>query len=132
MFIGKGTLKICSKFTGEHPYETMISIKLLPKCDFNSNFTEITLWYWYSPINLLDIFRTPFPKNTSGRLLQTNETLATNKIHTSSRISVAAINDWFSCESETCCCEFWYILPQPALTCSRSTLTSFWFIYWYL
>ena len=44
----------------------------MPKCDFNkaaSNFTEITLRHWSSPVCLLHIFRTPFPKNTSGRLL---------------------------------------------------------------
>ena len=28
MFLGKGVLKICSKFTGEHPYRSVISIKL--------------------------------------------------------------------------------------------------------
>ena len=31
----------------------------------------ITLWHRFSPVNLLHIFRTPFPKNTSGRLLLT-------------------------------------------------------------
>ena len=36
-FSGKGVLKICSKFTGEHPCSSVISIKLL------SNFNEITL-----------------------------------------------------------------------------------------
>ena len=40
-----------------------------PKCDFNSNFIEITLRHGYSPVNFLHIFRTPFLKNTSGRLL---------------------------------------------------------------
>ena len=54
----KGALKICSKFTGEYPCRSVISIKLL------CNFIEITLWYGCSPI-----FRTPFTKNTSGRLL---------------------------------------------------------------
>ena len=34
VFLGKGALKTCSKFTGEHPCENVISIKLL-KCDFN-------------------------------------------------------------------------------------------------
>ena len=34
-----------------------------------SNFSEITLWHWCSPVSLLHIFRTPFPKNTSGWLL---------------------------------------------------------------
>ena len=28
VFLGKGVLKICSKFTGEHPYRSVISIKL--------------------------------------------------------------------------------------------------------
>ena len=37
----------------------------MPKCDFNSNFIEITLRYGYSPVNILHIFRTPFPKGTS-------------------------------------------------------------------
>ena len=34
-----------------------------------SNFSEITLWHWCSPVSLLHIFRTPFPKNISGWLL---------------------------------------------------------------
>ena len=37
LFLEKGILKICSKFTGEHPCRSVISIKLL------SNFIEITL-----------------------------------------------------------------------------------------
>ena len=44
----------------------------MPKCDFNKiacNFIEITLTYGCSPVNLVHIFRTPFPKNTSGWLL---------------------------------------------------------------
>ena len=44
MFLGKAVRKICSKFTGEHPRGI-------------------------SPVNLLHIFRTLFPKNTSGGLL---------------------------------------------------------------
>ena len=63
VFLGKGVLKISSTFTGEHPYRKKISIKLL------SNFVEITLRHVCSPVNLLRIFRTPFPKNTSGWLL---------------------------------------------------------------
>ena len=46
VFLGKGVLKICSKFTGEHPC-----------CS------------WCSSVNLLHIFKTPFTKNTSGALL---------------------------------------------------------------
>ena len=40
-----------------------ISIKL------QNNFIEITLRHGCSPVSLLDIFRTPFLKNTSGLLL---------------------------------------------------------------
>ena len=35
----------------------------------NINFIEFSLRHGCSPVNLLHIFRTPFPKNTSGRLL---------------------------------------------------------------
>ena len=52
VFLGKGVLKICSKFTGEHPCRI-----------------EIALRHGCSSVNLLHIFGTPFPKNTSGRLL---------------------------------------------------------------
>ena len=64
VFLGKGVLKICCKFTGEHPCRSVILIKL------QSNVIEITLPHGYSPVNLLHTFRTPFLKNTSGwRLL---------------------------------------------------------------
>ena len=63
VFLGKGVLKICSKFTGEHPYQSVISIKFL------CNFLEIALGHGRSPANLLYIFRALFTKNTSGRLL---------------------------------------------------------------
>ena len=55
MFLGKGALKICNKFTGEHPCPSAISIKLLCK------FIKITLRQERSTVNLLHIFRTPFP-----------------------------------------------------------------------
>ena len=41
----------------------------MPKCDFDKvarNFIEIALRHGCSPVNLLHIFRTPFPKNTTG------------------------------------------------------------------
>ena len=63
VFLRKGVLKICSKFTEEHPCQIVVSIKL------QSNFVEITLRHEYSSVNLPHIFRTPFPKNTSGWLL---------------------------------------------------------------
>ena len=63
VFLAKSVLKIRIKFTGEHPCRSVILINLF------CNFTEIILRHGCSPINLLYIFRTPFPKNTSERLL---------------------------------------------------------------
>ena len=53
--LGKATLEIYARFTGEHLCRSVISI-------------EITLWHKCSPANLLHNFRTAFPKNTSRRL----------------------------------------------------------------
>ena len=36
----------------------------MSKCDLQSNFIEIILRHGCSPVNLLHIFRTPFPENT--------------------------------------------------------------------
>ena len=63
VFLRKGVLKICIKFTGEHLCRSVISIKL------QSNFIEIALRYGCSPEDLLHIFRRPSPRNTPGRLL---------------------------------------------------------------
>ena len=68
MFLRKDVLKICRKFTGEHFCRSMISVKL------QRNFIEVTLRFGCS-LNLLHIFRTPFAKNTSGRLLLTSVNL---------------------------------------------------------
>ena len=62
VFLGKGVVKIYSKFTGEYPLRSVISIKLLSK------IIEITLWSGYSPVNLLYIFRTHFNNTTYGGL----------------------------------------------------------------
>ena len=45
VFLGKGALKTCSKFTGEHPCRSVTSIKVI------CNIIEVTL---------LHIFRVPF------------------------------------------------------------------------
>ena len=63
MFLAKYVLKTCSKFTGEHPCQSVVSIKL------HSNFIEVTLWHGCSPVNLVHISRTIFYKNTYGELL---------------------------------------------------------------
>ena len=49
VLLEKGVLKICSKFTGEHPCESVTSIKL------QSSFIEITIRHGCSPVNLLHI-----------------------------------------------------------------------------
>ena len=54
VFLRKGLRKIYSKFTGEHPCRSVISIKLQNK------FIEIVLRHWCSSVNLLHFFRTPF------------------------------------------------------------------------
>ena len=46
VLLGKGVLKICSKFTGEHPCQSAIVIKL------QSNFIEVALRHGHSPVNL--------------------------------------------------------------------------------
>ena len=89
VFLGKGILKICCKFTGEHPYRSAISIKL------QSKFTEITLWHRSSPVNLLHLFTKPFPKNTSGRLLLQKETI--QLIGTAYCFTVSLLMATFNC-----------------------------------
>ena len=63
VFLGKDVLKICNKFTREHPCQKVVSIKL------QSNFIDIAFRHGYFLINLLQIFRTTFPRNTSKELL---------------------------------------------------------------
>ena len=65
VFLGKGVLKIRSKFTREHPCRRATSSKL----QLLWNFIEIALRHGCSPVNLLHIFRTPFLRNTYGWLL---------------------------------------------------------------
>ena len=59
----KGVLELCSKFAGENPCRSGISINLL-----QNNVIEITPRHRCSPVNLLRIYRTPSTKNTSGWL----------------------------------------------------------------
>ena len=53
----RGVTKKCSG--NMHPCQSVFSIKL------QSNFIEIALPHGCSVVNLLRIFRTPFPMNTS-------------------------------------------------------------------
>ena len=55
-------LKICYKFTGEHPCRSAISINCFATL-------QITLWHGCCLVNLLHVFRTALHINTSGWLL---------------------------------------------------------------
>ena len=55
VFLFKCVQKISSKFTGEHPCRSVVSVKL------QSNFIEITLRHGCSPVN--------FEKSSAGLLL---------------------------------------------------------------
>ena len=101
VFLGKGVLKTCSKFTGEHPHRSAILIKL--------QFIEITLQHGCSLANLLHIFRTPFLKNTScGLLLSFEIYLHLEEVSTRRGTNVQYLVD--SCHVTTlgkCCMSFW-------------------------
>ena len=103
--LSRGVLsKSCSenmlKFTGEHSCRSVISIKLL------CNFIEIALWHGCSPVNLLNIFRTTFSKNTSGWLLlkthtnqsiqQAFDTASTKTIYKPSKAAAEIIVDFLA------------------------------------
>ena len=60
MFSEKGVPKVCSKFTGDYPCRSVISIKL------QRNFIEIALRHECSPVNFLHIFRTTFLRTPYG------------------------------------------------------------------
>ena len=95
VFLRKGVLKTCSKFTGEHPCRSGITLRhgvlnalkikfsvkdFFSKCDQICRKLRIwshllkkslmeNIFCAISPVNLLPFFRTPFPKNTSEWLL---------------------------------------------------------------
>ena len=59
----KWSSKTLQQMYRKKPCRRFISIKLL------CNFIEIAHWHGCFPVNLLHIFKTPFPRNTSGLLL---------------------------------------------------------------
>ena len=97
VFLRKGVLKICSKFTGEDPCQSVISKKA------QSNFIEITLWHGCSPVNSPHIFRASFSRKAFGGLplrvlLQRKSTLTENSCDSSMTWSVdvwKTLSTWY-------------------------------------
>ena len=81
------------KFTGKCPCRSVTSIKLL------CNFIEITLRQGCSPVNLLHIFRTPYPKSTSRGLLL--DELIQNLLYGSSKYTFSTNNKILSVTTES-------------------------------
>ena len=85
MFLVKSVLKKCSKVTGEHPCQSVISIKLL------FSFIEIALWDWYSSVICCIFSEHLFLKTPLGscfwcsylknrnQLIQTNNNFSSSK-----------------------------------------------------
>ena len=64
VLVYEGVLNICSKIAGEDPCGSVVSIIKL-----HGNSMEIMLPDGHFPVNLLNILRTPFYKNTFEELL---------------------------------------------------------------
>ena len=64
----QSVLKICSKFTGEHPCRKIYRRTPMPKCDFNKAAKQL-YWNRTSAWVFSCKFAACFPKNTSERLL---------------------------------------------------------------
>ena len=63
----KDVLRNFTKFTGEHMCQSLFFNKV---ADLRpATLLEKRLWYRRFPVNFLKFLRTPFLKNTSGRLL---------------------------------------------------------------
>ena len=76
MFLGvtkktEAATQRCSKEKFLWKYAANLQENTMLKCDFNkvAYFIEITLRHGHCPVNLQQIFRKHFTKNTSGRLL---------------------------------------------------------------
>ena len=101
VFSGKAALKICSKFTGEHPcWNNFIEIKLRHGCS----------------VNMLHIFRTPFPKNTSGKLLL-NEVFQSNignfRLITAQKMKFSIMGFFSKCDQTRSFLRIWsYLLKK--------------------
>ena len=95
MFLEKVALKICSKFTGEQPYRSVISIKLL------CNFIEIPLRHGYSPL-LAAYFQNTF--------LQDHLWRATSEKGSTNAMNINKINTLKGSHIPGCPSIFWKVI----------------------
>ena len=103
MFLGKGFLKICSKFTAEHPCRSVISITLL------RNFIEIALRHGCSPVSLQHIFRHHFIRTpTEVCYWVCGDNYSTTVPHAEGVVS--------SCSKEQQCWKIWQDLQESSST----------------
>ena len=68
VFLGKGVLKICCKFTGDLQICCIFSEHLFLRTPKACNFIKKILWHRCFPLSFAKILRTTFLQNTSGRL----------------------------------------------------------------
>ena len=109
VFLRKHVRKICIKFTGAP----------MLKCDFNKVLRD-----GCSPVNLLHIFRTPFPKNTAKWLLLKLLKDPVNWIDSfAKKIKHPTLGDWFLTHSIF----LTYSILSVHVVC-WSTKYSLWFI----
>ena len=64
----EAALRRCSQEKLSGNMQQIYRRTIMPKCNLLCNFIEITLRHSCSPVNLLHIFKTPFPKNTYEEL----------------------------------------------------------------
>ena len=87
MFLRKGVLKICSKFTGEHPYRCAISIKLQSNFkkknsanEISNDVIEVALLCKSDNNNVLVSSIIPCSDKRNAKAIEVNRHLKTNVV----------------------------------------------------
>ena len=117
VFLRKSVLRKSGKFTGKHPCRSVISAKFL------CNFTQIILRHACFPVNFLHIFRTSFPKNTSGEAATEvsyyqydKQVLKQNPTHGTAQFEASTFSIQFLCNDYRTC-YFYYDIGQDENVC---------------
>ena len=70
----------------------------MPMCDFNKvakHFIEIARWHGCSPVNLLHVFKAPFPENNSAGLFLEVATVTSHTLNSSTENTLHKSADKF-------------------------------------